>query len=171
MNLSGNSGWLNDLEFVRKTFAYDLKTGLFTWKYRVANVLAGSVAGSKGANGYTYIRFRKLSVLAHRLAWFYVYGEWPKEQVDHVNGDRSDNSLENLRLASQSQNSCNGALRSTNTSGYRGVSWSKAKKKWVASVVKERKQYKLGYFDSKEDAYLAYLEAARRLHGDFARSD
>jgi len=158
------------LERVRRFLAYDPKTGVFTWKVNVSNVKAGSKAGSKSALGYLLIRVDSCQVYCHRLAWFYVYGEWPEKQVDHINGVRDDNSIANLRLANQSQNSCNGALRSTNTSGYRGVSWSKEKKKWVSRIVKERKQHVLGYFASKEEAYYAYLKAARELHGEYAQS-
>jgi hypothetical protein len=159
------------IEQVKDVLTYDPDTGNFYWRVDRSNVRAGSVAGSKISIGYTLIRLYDRQVLAHRLAWFYVYGQWPSDQVDHINGDRSDNSLKNLRLASQSQNSCNGALRSTNSSGYRGVSWSKEKNKWVSRIVKERKQYVLGYFASKEEAYYAYLKAARELHGDYSRKD
>lgn len=157
------------LERVREALAYDPKTGVFKWRVDRSNVKAGSKAGSSMALGYTMIRLDDCQVYAHRLAWFYVHGEWPSQQVDHVNGNRSDNSWDNLRLASQSQNSCNGSLRSTNSSGYRGVSWSKEKGKWVSRIVKDRKQHVLGYFTSKEDAYFAYLKAARELHGEFAK--
>jgi len=158
------------LQRVRILLAYEPKTGSFSWKANVANVKAGSKAGSKNALGYLLVRIDKCQVYAHRLAWFYVYGVWPDQQVDHINGVRDDNSIGNLRLASQSQNSCNGALRSTNTSGYRGVSWSKDKKKWVSRIVKDRKQHVLGYFASKEEAYYAYLKAARELHGEYAQT-
>lgn len=159
------------VEQVKDVLTYDPETGHFHWRVDRSNVRAGSVAGSRISLGYTLIRLYDRQVLAHRLAWFYVYGRWPEDQVDHINGDRSDNSLKNLRLACQSQNSCNGALRSTNKSGYRGVSWSKDKSKWVARIVKERKQYVLGYFASKEEAYYAYLQAARELHGEYSRKD
>ena len=119
-------------------------------------------------NGYIYVTLHDYKLLAHRVAWFYVTGKWPEEQLDHINRDRRDNRLVNLRPASQSQNSCNGSLRSTNKSGYRGVSWEKRKRKWQARIVKDGKQYPLGYFDTKESAYDAYLEAAKRLHGEFA---
>lgn len=158
------------LEGVRGLLAYDPKTGVFTWRFGASNVPAGSVAGSKNGSGYVLVRVKRCQVYAHRLAWFYVFGSWPKEQVDHINGKRGDNSIGNLRLASQSQNTCNGVLRSTNTSGYRGVSWSKDKNKWVARIVKDHKQHVLGYFASKEEAYYAYLAAARKLHGEFSRS-
>jgi len=158
------------LERVRSLLAYDPKTGAFSWRVNVVNVKAGSPAGSKTALKYLLVRIDKCQIYAHRLAWFYVYGVWPEQQVDHINGVRDDNSIGNLRLASQSQNSCNGVLRSTNTSGYRGVSWNKEKKKWVARIVKDKKQHVLGYFASKEEAYYAYLKAARELHGEFSQT-
>ena len=166
-----NDGRDLDLSRLRSLLAYDPKSGVFTWKVRPSsNVEAGSKAGSKVGNGYILIRVEKCQVYAHRLAWFYVYGVWPDQQIDHVNGVRDNNSIGNLRLASQSQNTCNGVLRSTNTSGYRGVSWSKDKRKWVARIVKDKKQHVLGYFASKEEAYYAYLKAARELHGEFSQT-
>jgi len=152
-----------DHERITQLLDYDPETGVFTWRPR----LAGTVV----KNGYVTLSVDSCRVYAHRLAWFYVHGEWPKEQVDHINGKRDDNSIKNLRLASQSQNSCNGVLRANNTSGYRGVSWSKKNQKWIARIVKHRKQHVLGYFASKEEAYDEYLEAARDLHGEYSRKD
>jgi hypothetical protein len=158
-------------ERVKELVRYDPKTGVFIFRQNRSNRLAGSMAGGKTKLGYILVRLDNCQIYAHRLAWFYVYGEWPPEQVDHINGVRDDNSLGNLRLASQSQNTCNGVLRRTNTSGYRGVSWVKEKKKWVAGLTKNGKQYKLGYFDDPKEAHMAYLDAARKLHGQFSKSD
>lgn len=160
------------LDRVREALNYNPETGVFTWRIRVGKkVRVGSVAGSKTSKGgYVLINLDRNVALAHRLVWFYVYGEWPSEQVDHINGDRADNRLSNLRLANQSQNSCNCRLRKTNTSGYRGVSWSKEKRKWVSRIVKDHKQHVLGYFKSKDEAYYAYLQAADRLHGEYSRA-
>lgn len=158
-------------EEVRRLLDYDLNTGHFTWKVKTSNrVKVGDIAGVKGTNGYVFLSINNHKLYAHRVVWFYVYGEWPKEFIDHVNGIRDDNRLVNLRLASASQNASNGVLRSTNKSGFRGVSWSKEKKKWVSRIVKNRKQHVLGYFERKEDAHYAYVEAARPLHGQFAAS-
>lgn len=150
------------LERVRELLDYDPVTGAFSWKPKAA--------GAVMTNGYVTISIDNQRVYAHRLAWFYAHGTWPTEQVDHINGKRSDNALGNLRLASQSQNACNGVLRTNNTSGYRGVSWDKRRQKWIARIVKDRKQRVLGHFASKEEAYYAYLKAARELHGEFAKT-
>lgn len=158
---------------VRELLHYDPATGQFRWRVNVGRygrVLAGTVAGTKAKNGYVYIVIDRQRHLAHRLAWFYMNGEWPVQQIDHINNDRVDNAWSNLRPADQSENSCNGSLRTTNTSGYRGVSWSTEKRKWVASIVKNRKQFKLGYFSCKHEAYGAYCNAARKLHGEYAKA-
>jgi hypothetical protein len=157
---------------LRQVLDYNPIDGVFTWKERLSNrVSVGDVAGTLGQNGYTYIRFDGYMVLAHRLAWMYVHGEWPDKAIDHINGDRNDNRLSNLRLANSSENAINGKVRSTNKSGYRGVSWDKGKSKWVARLVKDGKQHVLGRFHTKEDAYQVYCEAAKRLHGEFSRKD
>lgn len=159
---------------VRELLDYDPLSGNFTWRKRTSNrIKVGEVAGVRAGNGYVYIALDNYRLLAHRVVWFYVHGEWPKEQLDHINRDRSDNRLANLRLASMSENACNGVLRSTNTSGFRGVSLDKrkTKKKWLAQIVKDGKQHSLGYFLTKEEAYDAYREAAQRLHGAFAGGD
>lgn len=159
------------LDRVRECLDYDPPTGIFTWRKRTSNrIRVGGVAGVKAVNGYIYIALDDYRLLAHRVAWFYVYGEWPKEQLDHINRDRADNRLANLRPASMSENACNGILRSTNSSGFRGVSLDKrkTKKKWLAQIVKDGKQHCVGYFSSKEEAADAYREAAKRLHGEFS---
>jgi len=159
---------------IREILDYDAKSGQFTWRKITSNrVRVGGVAGVKAANGYIYIAVDNYKLLAHRLVWLYVYGEWPKDQIDHINRNRSDNRLANLRLASMSDNACNGTLRNTNTSGFRGVSLDKrkTKKKWLAQIVKDGRQYGLGYYSTKEEAFDAYRKAAIELHRDFAADE
>jgi hypothetical protein len=159
-----------DVNRLREVLEYRPDTGEFFWRKRLSNrVKVGDRAGTKGANGYIYIRFDGYMLLAHRLAWLYVHKEYPSLAIDHINGERSDNRMLNLRLATISQNAMNGVLRNTNKSGYRGVSWDKGKNKWVARIVKDRKQHVLGRFPTKEAAYDAYLSAAETLHGEFGR--
>lgn len=157
------------LSRVREVLDYDPLTGIFTWRVRTSNrVQVGDQAGVVSDNGYIFLLVDNDKVLAHRLAWFYVYGVWPKNQIDHIDRNRASNALANLREATMSENAANGVLRSNNKSGYRGVSWDKRRSKWVARIVKEYKQHVLGYFVSKEDAYAAYLSAAREKQGAFA---
>lgn len=156
---------------IRELLEYEAGSGVFKWRKRTSNrIRVGDIAGVRAVNGYTYIAIDNYRLLAHRVAWFYVYGEWPKEQIDHINRDRADNRLANLREASVSGNACNGTLRSTNTSGYRGVSLDKrkTKKKWLAQIVKDGHQICIGYFLTKEEAYDAYRRAATEFHGQYA---
>ena len=102
--------------------------------------------------------------LAHRLAWLYVHGEWPAEEIDHLNRVRSDNRISNLRLATQAENKQNTSLRRDSTSGHKGVSWHKRDKKWVAEIKLHGKKHYLGYFNNINDAIAARKSEESRLH-------
>lgn len=91
------------------------------------------------------------------------------QEVDHINGDRLDNRKENLRFCTNHQNRFNQKVRKDNTSGFKGVYWDKAKRKWYVSIAAKPHRVFLGYFDDKEDGAKAYNAAAKRLHGSFAR--
>jgi hypothetical protein len=95
----------------------------------------------------------------------------PGEFIDHINGNGLDNRRSNLRLASIAQNNMNTRRRSTNTSGYKGVSWKKDKQKWSVEIHVDKRKFFLGYFDNPADGYEVYCEAAKKLHGEFARLD
>lgn len=159
-------------EWLKEIFDYVPSTGVFFWKTKVSKkVNVGSVAGAKSGNGYIFLTAHNITLLAHRAAWLFVYGEDPDGEIDHINGDRSDNRIDNLRVATSSDNGCNKKLLPSNKSGYRGVSWNKEKRKWQARIQKNRKVHILGYFDDIEKARMAYLEASVRIHGEFARPD
>ena len=128
----------------------------------------GSLAGSTNKNGYTYIAIDGKKYLAHRLAWLYTHNELPPE-IDHQNLNRSDNRIANLRRADKRLNSRNRTKQKNNTSGFKGVSWSKSVQKWHASIKLDGVPQHLGYFSLKEDAARAYEAAAMKLHGEFAR--
>jgi hypothetical protein len=150
--------------------SYNAETGVFHWLKVTSNrTKIGAVAGTLCGNGYQYIRVDNKRMLSHRLAWFMFYGDWPPDQVDHINCIRSDNRISNLRLACNSENKCNEGLRTTNSSGFKGVSWDIRKKLWQATITKNYKQIHLGRFNTKALAHEAYLQAAQKLHGDFAR--
>ena len=104
---------------------------------------------------------------AHRLAWLYVYGEYPKKHLDHINGIRNDKRIITLRECNDSQNMKNTDKRKDNTSGCKGVSFDKARNKWKAQATLNQKHINIGRFDSKEDASLAYQSFAKANHGDF----
>jgi hypothetical protein len=98
-----------------------------------------------------------------------AHGEWPAAQIDHVKGDKDDNRLVNLRQASNAQNNRNVKKKSSNTSGFKGVCWDKERSLWMASICVDRRQKTLGRFGTPEEAYSAYVTAARTFHGEFAR--
>ena len=153
---------------VRELLSYDPATGEFRWRRSRRGLFAGTVAGNTRAPGYRVIMIDGRTYYAHRLAWLYVHGGWPAYDVDHIDGDKDNNAISNLRQATVSENIRNRGKLSTNTSGVKGVCWNKKLGKWQASITLHRKQISLGYFDSIDDAARAYADAAYRLHGEFA---
>jgi len=114
--------------------------------------------------GYRNIE-KNITIYLHR----YLIKAPVEKIVDHINGNRLDNRLINLRLCDYSQNQYNKGLTKANKSGYKGVYWHKTKKKWATNISANKKQYYLGCFDTPEAAYAAYCEKAKELHGEFAR--
>lgn len=153
---------------LNERFAYNPETGKITNRIRSHKALAGADATCSHIQGYRSVCYSCRKMLAHRVAWVMTHGEWPKEMIDHINGDRSDNRLCNLRQATRSQNLINSKLSSRNSSGFRGVSWCSAKQKWDARIYSATKLRLLGRFKTKEEAIAAYAAAAAELHGDFA---
>jgi len=157
---------------------YDPATGIFTWRYRPDRTVqwngkwagkpAGSVDTSRSSSGIS-IRISRRHYKAHRIAWRIIYGKWPLEDIDHINGDPHDNRIENLRLATRTQNSGNMRLARHNTSGFKGVTWAKKPERWQAQIKCHGNHYFLGHFDTPEEAHAAYCQAALRLYGEFAR--
>jgi hypothetical protein len=149
-------------ERLKELVSYDANTGVFTWnKDRKGGVKAGSKAGCVFNNGYVYIGLDGRSYTAHRLVWLYVSGTIPM-LIDHINRDRADNRICNLRVSSHSDNGHNSNVRRNNASGFTGV--SKAGNKWNAYITVNRKRFNLGYFASPELASAAY-SAAKAHHG------
>jgi len=149
---------------------YEPETGLFFWKIRTSKCIkVGDIAGSP-INGYVEIGIDNCSYLAHRLAWFYVKGEWPELKIDHKDTKKSNNKWDNLREATHGQNVNNCGVRKNNTSGFKGVSFVKKKRKWHSRIMHEGTLYLLGYFDTPEDARRAYVKKCHELHGEFARA-
>lgn len=142
---------------------YDRSTGIFRWKFNRKGLFAGSVAGHKAKSGYVCIRLDKRLYRAHRLAWPYVFGEWPADCIDHKNHDRSDNRIDNLRESTKPDNQKNLSMNVKNSSGVMGVSWYAASGKWAAEICHKKKKYFLGYFDTLEAAAKTRQEAEERF--------
>lgn len=140
---------------LKSLLEYDKHTGFFSWKENRQKVKIGDVAGHNSKNGYCYIMIDGKSYRSHRLAWLYVYGGFPKNQIDHINRNKLDNRLENLREASKELNARNKGLRKTNKSGVTGVHWSKRYGKWVAKISALGKNYTIGRYDHFYDAVKA----------------
>lgn len=153
-------------ERLRRHVRYDQNTGSFTWIIPTnGRVKSGSVAGSTRKDGYVQFSFDGRKQLAHRLAWLYVYGAWPSDQIDHINGDKADNRIANLREATQGQNMQNRHRpRKDSRSGVLGVHWSSTLRKWRAEIQIDGETKRLGEFESREEAGEAYKNAKSIFH-------
>lgn len=145
---------------------FNPETGVFTRKTSSGGRLAGSVAGTITKAGYTQITFQGRLYYAHRLAWLFVTGGWPENEIDHIDGRKSNNRIKNLRDATHAQNMHNqrDAQRSNKTSGLLGVYFSKGRNKWHAQIKVSGRRRHLGYFDCVEAAHAEYLAAKSTLH-------
>lgn len=155
-------------ERLKSQLRYDPDLGVFTWVAKKQKVKIGAIAGKVRPNGYVEIRVDLVSYQAHRLAWLYMTGEWPGDDIDHINRNPSDNSFKNLRPATRSQNLCNVPALSTSSTGARGVDFHKASGRYRARIRADGRRIDLGLFKTIEDASAAYQEAAAKFHGGFS---
>lgn len=155
---------------LKSVLLYNAETGEFSWTRNVRPRRFGVKAGYVSPNGYVNISIKGRQYLAHRLAWLYVHGSWPKNHIDHKNGDPGDNRIANLREATPQQNSANSRIASNNTSGIKGVVRI-PRGKWVASIRVDGKTFRSRQFDNRHDAAKAYAKMAVRCFGEFARPD
>lgn len=139
---------------------YDTGTGLFVWK---SGWKKGKAAGWIKKDGYAYVCIRYTTYLAHRIAWFYVHGEFPADQIDHINGVRSDNRIANLRPVSRTENAHN-QRRAQASSHTKILGVGRSGTRYRARIRVNRKYIHLGCFGTAEEAYEAYLEAKRTFH-------
>ena len=158
-------------ERLREVLAYDPETGAFSWKVARGPNRAGGPAGNVNkVIGYLQIRIDYVLYYGQRLAWLYMTGAWPGKDIDHRDADKTNNRFENLREATMSQNIANSGMFAHNKSGLKGVSWYKPSGKWCAKIKIMQKSYNLGYFDCPAAAHFAYIIAADKAFGEFARS-
>jgi HNH endonuclease len=153
---------------------YDPDTGLFRRTFQKSGPRReGWFVGSINDQGYAVIRAGGgPKIKAHRLAWRLMTGEWPIDQVDHINLDKTDNRWVNLRLATRAENMRNKGPHKNNAFGLKGVRIDPRKKTnpYYAKIKCDGVEHYLGSFATAEEAHAAYVEAARRLHGEFARA-
>jgi hypothetical protein len=155
------------------TYSYDPETGMIT---RISSPHAraiGRVVGHSDGRGYLQIRHQGKELIAHRVAWLLAYGEWPdpERDLDHINRDRTDNRIENLRLATRSENIVNGPVR--NRLGVRGVRHRPDMpqgKQYEARITKNKKITVLGFFGTADDASIAYQNASKQFYPGFSEA-
>lgn len=141
---------------IKDYLSYNKKTGVFTWIKTSGKAKAGNVAGTNHKSGYIQIVFNYKIFFAHRLAWFFHYGLWPKNGLDHINGDGFDNRIDNLRDVSQRENTSN---RDYHRKGKLvGCSFYESKNKWKAQIYENGKQKHIGLFDTELEAHNAYMK-------------
>lgn len=175
---------------LRQLLRYEPDTGQMFWNVRPASMFPTSGRGGSAgcaarwnachanaeafcavnSRGYRTGTLLNAHAAAHRVAWTLFYGEWPSSEIDHVNGNRADNRISNLRSATPQQNACNRGMRSDNKSGVKGVSWFAASRKWKATIAASGRQHYLGLFHDIADAERAVLDARATLHGLFGRA-
>lgn len=155
-------------ELLHEMFEY--KDGNLFYKISTAKCIKiGDIAGTINKLGYIQIQINYKLYLAHRLVWTYHNGEIQTGfEIDHIDRNPSNNKIENLRIATRSQNCSNRTKQENNTSGFKGVSWSKQRKKWIAMIWNNNKQIYIGLFATPELASEAYNHATIKLHKDFA---
>ena len=159
----------------RRLLRYEPRTGNLVWLHRAPSTFSteraakiwsaqypGKVAGcAHKSSGYWHIKIKKTQYQAHRLVWLIVHGRWPVGEIDHINGNKTDNRIANLRDVSHAENGKNLMLSKRNNSGAVGVSFYSPRNKWVAKITVDSREIHLGYFEKKSDAIAARSSACR----------
>lgn len=157
-------------ELVREYLHYDAETGSFMWIKKPCNrIVVGSSAGYMRPDGYKMLGLFGGPYLYHRVAWLWMTGKEAPSDIDHIDGNPSNNIFSNLRLASRSENSMNRKLSGDNKSGLKGAMWVAKDKRWYGRITLNRRGYHLGSYDCPAAAHFAYQIAADKKFGEFAR--
>lgn len=164
------------VEVLKERLNYDSESGVLTWKTTNRYLgwdKVGTVAGhehkvnAKSGATYLVVKIDGDTVMAHRAAWALYYGEYPELCVDHINCDKKDNRIVNLRLATLSEQQQNKPTPKNNTSGYKGVTWNEKRGEWLVRIMVEGKRKHIGWFKTAEEGFAKYCEVGKSLHGDF----
>tara|TARA_R110002020_G_scaffold125388_3_gene282597 strand:- start:282 stop:800 length:519 start_codon:yes stop_codon:yes gene_type:complete len=163
---------MTDLELsdlCNEKLKYNPESGHLKWitRPRGRSKTASLDAGHLNKLGYIEVRVKQTLYLAHRLAYLIHYGNLPK-YIDHINGIKNDNRIINLRSCTNQENLRNQKIKKSNTSGYKGVSWHKAMKKWSVRITTDKHYKFIGNFTCRHEAARAYNDAAIKHHGEFA---
>ena len=160
----------NDLtqEYLKSILHYNPETGIWTWISARPKIRIGDIAGGI-VHGYLSIKINGKKYFAHRLAWLYMTGEWPTEEIDHMDLNRKNCKWNNLREASRTQNFANQRKYSNNKSGIKGVCWDKSANKWLAQIQINKQKIMLGFYENVKDAAEVYAKAAKEYFKEFAR--
>lgn len=149
---------------------YDLARGVFNRRVAGRHYQVGDTLGFlDNSNGYVRLSIESKKYWAHRAAWFYVTGQWPEKQIDHIDRNRANNAWQNLREATQTQNNANAKKPINNTSGYKGVFFNSETNLFVAQIGFQNKNYQLGGYVDVVEAAKAYDAAAIKFFGEYAR--
>ncbi len=152
-------------ERLRQLLSYDKEAGVFKWRIKPAKkIRIGDFAGWQAGKGYIGLTLDGSKYKAHRVAWLYCYGAWPNIQIDHINRNRGDNRIANLREVTPAQNQQNTGPKKNSTSEFKGVSLQSSTGKWVAQIRINGKSTYLGLFELPEQAAAAYSKAAAKYH-------
>jgi hypothetical protein len=154
------------IEELHRQLRYDAQTGKIFWRTGTPCYAPGREIGSGTSGGYRQVVINRCVIRAHRVAWALHYGHWPELQIDHINRDRTDNRIANLRLATNGQNARNRTAQSNNKCGLKGV--SRHKGRWRATIFANGKQRNIGYFDDPHEAHAAYRAVCDDVAGEFA---
>lgn len=155
---------------------YDPDTGIMRWRHRADRSrrwnsrYSGTIAGQI-SNGYVAIQVAgKGAYQGARLAWLIIYGQWPTNQIDHINGIRDDNRISNLREVDNSQNNMNRGAQSNNLAGIRGLA-KHPTAGWRVRIQARGESHDLGYFKDRDEAIAARKALETKLHGEYARRE
>ena len=154
-----------DATEARRLFDYDWVTGELTWAVRKVRAAPGSRAGTPQTDGYWQVGIDRVKHVVHRVVWLWWYGQWPQQFIDHINGDKGDNRLENLRDVTASVNGQNQKTRGrATTTGLLGAFYCARKDVYRSSISVGPRRIELGTFETAEAAHAAYIEAKKRFH-------